>query len=370
MKRLILFIGILIIFIPLTALSTAALSQSEIIESQEDISGLKNATDLLPSETLDALEQLGIDAQHPTEGMKKFTLSDLFLYFKRQFFHVISPAVKSLALILAVIFLSALFTFENNRVLHAVVIAAASIAVISPILTFFNSTAYAIGVCTDFTTAMVPVFASFMLTSGLPVSSGALSGCILLLSRGISVIASSLLLPIACGGLSLSTVGAFVPDLKTESIASSIRKFVIWAVGAVLVIYLTYLGIQSGITSSLDGLAQKTAKLTVSSSIPIVGSIISDASDTVFGAAQLIKSGLGGFSFIAIALIFIKPILLGISWMAALKVGEFAASSFGCDDVSTLTGAVSKTVSVVISMLAASAVALIISIAIMVNLRM
>lgn len=370
MKRSFIFIGILILIIFSGSFNAVALSDEEIVSAQEDASGLNEIAEALPSDTSEALEGLGIDPKHPTEGVKRLTLSDLFSYIGKYISEAVSPAFRSLAVILGVIFVFSVFSFEKNRVIHCVAVSAAAIALIAPILTFLNSASSSMKTCASFITGMVPVFSSFMLSGGLAVSSGILSGCILLLSRGITTVASSILLPIVCSGLSLSAVGAFVPELKTESIASSVRKFAIWTVGAILVIYLTFLGIQSGITSSLDGLAQKTAKLTVSSAVPIVGSIISDASDTVFGAAQLIKSGIGGFSFVVIILIFIKPLLCGIAWMIALKIAEFAASSFGSDQMGTLAAAVQKSVSVVIAMLAASCVSLIISIAVMVKLRM
>ncbi len=370
MKR---FLSLTLLILTLTiflASSFPAKAQDSIISEQEESLGLKDAVEALPKDTLDELEGIGIDPSHPTEGMKKFTLADLWKKISSYLFDSLSPPFKSLSVILAIIFLSSLLPFEDKRIIKSVSVAGVSIAVITPLLSLLKSFTASLSAATDFITAMLPVFSSLMLSSGMAISSSFISGCIIVVSQVISRIASSFFLPFTCSGLSLSAVGSFVPELKTESIAASARKFAIWAICGILVVYLSFLGIQSGITSSLDGLTQKTAKLTVSSAIPIVGSIISDASDTVFGAAQLIKSGIGGFSFVAIILIFIKPILLGAAWIAALKTATFIASSFGNKEIETLTDAAQKTISVAIALLAASAVALIISIAVMVRLRM
>ena len=53
----------------------------------------------------------------------------------------------------------------------------------------------------------------------------------------------------------------------------------------------------------------------------------------------------------------------------AAALAEFAAASFGNDDVATLTGAARKTVTATAALLAAAAVAITVSVAILVRLK-
>lgn len=360
---------LIIMLLAALAPRASALTEDELVEQQEDAAGTASVADSVPSDALDALDELGIDPERPTDSMKKFTISDLFGLLKNELTGVISAPLHSLAAILAAVLLVSLTSSEKHRVLRAAAVAGAGVAVIAPIASLAATAAEALSDCSVFMTASIPVFSTLTVSSGMPVSSAFMNGSMLVLSNVISKVAANVLLPVACIALAFSAVGAFVPELKTERIASGVRTFAVWSIGAALALYLTFIGIQSGISSSLDGLTQKTLKVTVSGSIPIIGGIISDASDTVFGAAQLIRSGLGGFSLVVIVLVFAKPILTAAAWSLALRIGEFAAASFGGDDVAALTGAARKTVTVIISLLAAAAVAVTVSVAIIVRLR-
>ena len=370
MKRRILFI-ILILTIVCTILapSVCAASQDELIAEQETSAGIQSASEAIPTEVTNTLDKLGIDPEHPTAGMRSFSLSDLIGILKSELLGVVSVPLRSLAAILAVIFLTSMLSSEKHRVLRAAGTAGAGVAVIAPVAALAVSAAETVSVCSVFISASIPVFGALTVSGGYPVSSAFMSGCMVALSEALSIISSSVLVPIACVGLAFSAVGAFVPEMKTEKLASGIRSFAIWSVGGALALYLTFIGIQSGITSSLDGLAKKTVNVTVSSVIPVVGRIISDASDTVLGAAELIKSGFGGFSLVVILLIFAKPLLTAIVWAVTLRIADFAASSFGADDISSLTGAAQKTVTVLIAVLASVAVALTVSVAVIVRLK-
>lgn len=370
MKRRIAFI-ILILTAAITLLApgVSAVSQDELIAEQEASAGIQSVSEAIPREVTNSLDKLGIDPEHPTAGMRGFSLSDLVGILKSELLGVVSAPLRSLAAILAVIFLTSMLSDEKHRILRAVSVAGAGIAIIAPVGALAVSAAETVSVCSVFTSASIPVFGALTVSGGFPVSSAFMSGYMVALSEVLSLLASSVLVPIACIALAFSAVGAFVPEIKTEKTASAIRSFAIWGVGGALALYLTFIGIQSGITSSLDGLAKKTVNVTVSSVIPVVGKIISDASDTVLGAAELIKSGFGGFSLVVILLIFAKPLLSAVAWAAALRIADFAAASFGEDGISSLTGAAQKTVTVLIAVLASVAVALTVSVAVIVRLK-
>lgn len=369
MKRRLFLIIVLTALLTLLSPRVYALTEDELVRQQEDAADTASVAESVPDSALDALDELGIDPEHPTAGIRKFTVGALFDVIKGELAGVLSAPLRSLAAILAAVLITSLFADENRRALRSACTAGAGIAVIAPIASLAASVSVTLTDCSVFMTASLPVFASLTVSGGMPVSSAFMNAAMLGLSNAINVIGGKILLPVVCAALALSAAGAFVPELKTEKLASGVRGFALWGIGAALALYLTFIGIQSGLTSSLDGMAQKTLKVTVSGAVPLVGGIISDASDTVFGAAELIRSGMGGLALVVIAAAFAKPLLSAVAWAAALRAAEFAAASFGSDDVATLTGAARKTVTAIIALLAAAAIAITVSVAIIVRLK-
>ena len=369
MKRRLFLILLLSALLALLPARVHALTEDELVRQQEDAADTASVAEAVPESASDALEELGINPKHPTAGMKKFTVSALFDVIKGDILGVLSAPLRALGAILGAVLVTSVFADEKQRVLRSACTAGAGIAVIAPIASLAASVSTALTECSVFITASLPVFAALTVSSGMPVSSGFMNACMLGLSNALSAIGGKVLLPVACAALAFSAVGAFVPELKTEKLASGVRNLTLWSIGAALTLYLTFIGIQSGITSSLDGLTQKALKVTVSGALPVVGGIISDASDTVFGAAELIRNGTGGLALVVIVIAFAKPLFTAVVWVAALRFAEFAAASMGSDDVAVLTGAARKTVTAMIALLAAAAVAITVSVAILVRLK-
>lgn len=59
------------------------------------------------------------------------------------------------------------------------------------------------------------------------------------------------------------------------------KSSVIWFLGIILTIFVGVLSLEGTLSSSIDGITAKTAKTVISSAIPIVGSILSDALDSI-----------------------------------------------------------------------------------------
>jgi stage III sporulation protein AE len=63
------------------------------------------------------------------------------------------------------------------------------------------------------------------------------------------------------------------------------------------------------ITGGTDKAALKAAKLTISSAIPVVGGIMSDASETILLGAGVVKNAAGVYGIMAVLAILILPFL-------------------------------------------------------------
>jgi stage III sporulation protein AE len=90
-------------------------------------------------------------------------------------------------------------------------------------------------------------------------------------------------------------------------------------------VFVGYISISGIISGTADQTAVKATKLTLSGMIPVVGGILSDASETILVSAGLIKNALGVYGFLSIVAITITPFLLiGINYLGLKLITAFA----------------------------------------------
>ena len=82
-----------------------------------------------------------------------------------------------------------------------------------------------------------------------------------------------------------------------------------WTLKTILYIFTGYITITGVISGTTDAAALKAAKLTISSVVPVVGGILSDASETILVSAATVKNAVGIYGFFAILAIWIGPFL-------------------------------------------------------------
>ena len=96
----------------------------------------------------------------------------------------------------------------------------------------------------------------------------------------------------------------------------------------ILYIYTAFIGISGVVSGTTDAAALKAAKLTISSVVPVVGGILSDASDAVLVSATTVKNAAGIYGMFAVLSIWIGPFLRTGAHYLLLKVTGAVCASF------------------------------------------
>ena len=89
----------------------------------------------------------------------------------------------------------------------------------------------------------------------------------------------------------------------------TIKSIMTWSLKTILYIFTAYISITGVISGTTDAAALKAAKLTISSVVPVVGGILSDASETILVSAGMVKNAAGIYGLFAILAIWIGPFL-------------------------------------------------------------
>ena len=116
------------------------------------------------------------------------------------------------------------------------------------------------------------------------------------------------------------------------------------------------------INGSVDAAAIKATKLTISGAVPVVGSVISDASETILVSAGIMRNAVGVYGLIVTIAICLGPFLkIGIHYLL-LKLTAVICSIFANKSAGKLLDEMTGAMGLVLAMTGAVCLLLLISI--------
>lgn len=106
-------------------------------------------------------------------------------------------------------------------------------------------------------------------------------------------------------GISASALG----DDTLKRIQDTVKCFITWSLKTALMVFTAYMGITGVVSGTTDAAALKATKLTISTVVPVVGGILSDASEAVLVSVGVMKNAAGIYGILAAFSIFLSPFL-------------------------------------------------------------
>lgn len=176
---------------------------------------------------------------------------------------------------------------------------------------------------------LLPVMTAALASQGGTISSTALYSGTAIFDAVLSVLITEAIIPMLylylCVAVVCSAIG--VPTL--DQIKSSIKWLMTWSLKIVLYVFTGYLSITGVINGSADALAIKAAKIAISGAVPVVGSLISDASETILVSAGIVKNAVGVYGMLALIAVWIGPFIeIGVQYLL-LKLTAAVCGFFG-----------------------------------------
>ena len=171
-----------------------------------------------------------------------------------------------------------------------------------------------------------------------------------------------LLMPLVYLYIGALTASAMLPENRLGAIADGLKKVIVWILTTVLLAFTLYLSVVRIISGSADAVTVKVAKAAISGVIPVVGGIISEASETVLAGAGMLKNTIGIFGTLAILAACVYPFLqLGIQYLL-YKLTAFLAATVGAPGLCKLINGLGGAFGLVLGMTGACALLLLISV--------
>lgn len=242
------------------------------------------------------------------------------------------------ALIAVVIFASLLNAMPggSKRVIHFVSTLALSGILLGQAGTMINLCAATVQQISDYTKLLLPVMTAALAAQGGAAGATALYAGTAAFDAVLSALIGKLLVPMAYIFLALGVALSATGEELLKKLRDFVKWLMSWSLKTILYIFTGYLTITGVITGTVDATALKAAKLTISGVVPVVGGILSDASEAVLLSAGMMKNAVGIYGLLAVIAIWITPFLQMGAQFLLLKLTAALSSVFGVKEATGL----------------------------------
>ena len=183
---------------------------------------------------------------------------------------------------------------------------------------------------------LYPVMAAAMAAQGGVTASAALYTGTAIFDAVLSSLISNLMVPMVYLFLALAAANSAAGEDLLKKMRDLLKNAMSWCLKTVLTVFTTYMSITGVVSGTTDAAALKATKVTISSVVPVVGGILSDASEAVLVSAGALKNTAGIYGILAVLAVFLEPFLRIGSHYLILKATAAVCGIFGSKEMTGL----------------------------------
>lgn len=173
---------------------------------------------------------------------------------------------------------------------------------------------------------LLPVMTAAMAAQGGVTASTALYGGTALFLNILSSLISKILIPLVYLFLALAVAHGALGEELLKKGKDFVKWLGTWCLKTILYVFTGYMGITGVVTGTTDAATLKAAKLTISGVVPVVGGILSDATEAVLVGAGVVKNTAGIYGILAVAAVCIGPFLrIGVHYLLLKFTGVLSS---------------------------------------------
>lgn len=188
----------------------------------------------------------------------------------------------------------------------------------------------------DYGKLLLPVISAALAAQGGITSSTALYTTTAVFDALLSGLISRMLLPLLYLYLALAVANSAVGEDLLKKLRDGVKWLMTWLLKTVLYVFTGFISITGVVSGPTDAAALKAAKLTISGFVPVVGGILSDASEAVLVSAGTVKNTIGLYGLFAVLAIWLDPFLRIGAHYLLLRFTSTVCSIFGSRQLSDL----------------------------------
>ncbi len=214
-----------------------------------------------------------------------------------------------------------------------------------------------------FSKALLPTLAAAVAATGGVISAGVKQISTVFFANILISLIHGVLLQMVYVYITIAAADAMMPGQRLKQIGEALKKGITWVLAGGLILFTSYLSISGAITGSADTLTVQLTKSAISTAVPVVGGIISDATGSVLAGAGVLKNAVGIFGMLVVIATCLLPFLhLAVQYLL-YKFTAYLAGTIGNLQLVGLIESLGSAFGLVLGMTGSCALLLLISIA-------
>ena len=284
----------------------------------------------------------GIDASGATKSVLALGLKILAMLFMCSICNEFSQRNRQVITIACVLFVTVLLLSDVHSIM------ALAQKVINQMLTLSKT--------------LFPTLAAVAAAAGKPMESTAKYTVTVFGIDLLMQVISAVLVPLIYVYIALLVADCITGNSLFAKLSELVSAFVSSSLKLIVTLFLAYISISSAVAAGGDSLARRTARFVVSSGVPVIGSALSDGSETILASANLIKNSLGIYGLLCILAIIATPLVIMAVRYVAFKILSGLSGTVAEAGVVKLLDGFSKAYGLMVGLCVAVSVMLLISI--------
>ena len=213
----------------------------------------------------------------------------------------------------------------------------------------------------SFANVLLPAVAAVTAATGAVTGAAARQMAAVLFCDLLVNLVSRLLIPLLYGYIAVSVAQAALGNDGLQRLAGLLKWIVTTVLTGVMLAFVGYLTVSGVVAGTADAMTVKAAKFAISGAIPVVGSILSDAAETILASAGVLKGTVGVFGTLTILGICLLPVLQMSVHYLLYKVVAALATTVGAGRVCGLVEQIGSAFGLMLGMTGACCLLLLIA---------
>lgn len=275
-----------------------------------------------------------------------------------------SEALRTCTSLISVSLLVSLLFNISSR--HSVGLSMAGTATVAVIMIRPAESMLQLGVKTiealaEYGKLLVPVMTGALAAQGAVTKSGVLYTASVFVNTLLTSTVLQVLVPSAYILLCICIANRFFDHKLLQNTRSFIKWLITWGLKTVLYVFTGYISITGVVSGTTDAAMLKATKLTISGMVPVVGSILSDASEAVLVSVGLMKNAAGIYGILTTVALSAGPFLqAGVQYLM-LNITSGICHMFGIKEMAALIKDLSDIMGLILAMIGTVSVIMLIS---------
>lgn len=225
-----------------------------------------------------------------------------------------------------------------------------SLILLVPTRSMINLAVETIRQMCDYSKLLLPVMTTALAAQGGMRKSAALYGATAAINTVVSAVVSGLLIPMVYIYLVLSMANSAAGEDSLKKLRDFVKWLTVWALKLCLYGFTGFMGFTGVVSGSTDAAALKATKMAISGGVPVIGGILSEASEAVLVSAGIAKNAAGVYGILAIVAIVLHPFLTIAVQHLLLKLTHAVCGVFASNQASDLIQNFSEAMGMLLAM--------------------